>query len=126
MVKYYWDTYAIVLLLEGDGRISKYIDEEGITSTLNVMELCVYLLRNDLPCRKIVKEILSGFSLIYQFPVDVVTEAARLKDKKRREGKKWSYTDAMGYILALRTGSIFLTGDREFEGEKNVEFLGSH
>ena len=32
-------------------------------------------------------------------------------------------TDCIGYIIAKRLGMKFLTGDKEFEGFENVEFV---
>ena len=34
-----------------------------------------------------------------------------------------SYADCIGYIIALRYGIKFLTGDKEFETLENVEFV---
>jgi predicted nucleic acid-binding protein len=49
--------------------------------------------------------------------------AMRFRLEMRMKGKNLSYTDALGYTVSLRLGVRFLTGDREFEGLQNVEFV---
>ncbi len=122
MVKYLWDTYAIILLIQGNDMVEKYLDSEGITTTLNISELCAYLLREEMNC-EIVSTVAEAFTVIEKIPVDIAINAAKLRHKKRQDGKKWSYVDSIGYILARRIGARFLTGDKEFEGERNVEFI---
>lgn len=123
MVKYFWDTYALVLLLNGDERILHYTEEEGITSSLNVAELCAYLLREGYECA-LTEEIDRAFTIIERIPTEAAIEAAEIRHVARQKGKKWSYVDAIGYVLAQKIGARFLTGDREFNGEKNVEYVG--
>ncbi|MEK6860625.1 MAG: hypothetical protein AABY07_01520, partial [Nanoarchaeota archaeon] len=53
------------------------------------------------------------------FDKEIIKEAAKLK----LQNKKLSMTDCIGYCLANKWGIKFLTGDREFEGLENVEFV---
>ena len=46
-----------------------------------------------------------------------------IKFRKEQKKKDLSYTDCIGYIYAARNNMKFLTGDKEFEGMKNVEFV---
>ncbi len=123
MVKYFWDTYALVLLLSGDERVSPYTEEEGVTSSLNIAELCAYLLREGYECA-ITEEIGRAFAIIERIPTEAALEAAKIRHAARQKGKKWSYVDAIGYVLAQKIGISFLTGDHEFKEEKNVEYVG--
>ena len=47
----------------------------------------------------------------------------QFKLKLRKQGKKISYVDAIGYQTALESGTKFLTGDKEFEELENVEYV---
>jgi len=124
MVKYFWDTYALVLLLKGDPRVLPYAQEKGVTSTLNIVKLCAYLLRNEIECDQIVEKIREAFTIIEKIPFKTVVSAAKLRHRMRKKGRHWSYIDSIGYLLAKEIGAKFLTGDREFKGIENVEFLG--
>ena len=123
-MKYFWDTYALVLLLEGDPRILPYAQEKGITSTLNVAELCAYLLRAGIDCRDIVNRLREAFVIVDIIPLEIALSAAELRHRMRSRGKRWSYVDSIGYLLAKKVGAKFLTGDREFRNEEGVEFIG--
>jgi predicted nucleic acid-binding protein len=126
MVSYYFDTYALILLLNGDERIRYYLESKIITSTLNLMELYYYLLRKNVKePEKIIEEIRESSVIISDFPLDVVIKASKLRFKKRKENKKWSYVDCLGYTIAKDLGIRFLTGDKKFENEENVEFIKS-
>ena len=49
--------------------------------------------------------------------------ASEMRIRERKNGKKLSLIDCLGYVLAKSLGVKFLTGDREFEGMDNVEFV---
>lgn len=51
----------------------------------------------------------------------VIEEAAVLKQANKK--KKLSMSDCIGYCMAKQFGIRFLTGDKEFEGMENVEFV---
>jgi predicted nucleic acid-binding protein len=46
-----------------------------------------------------------------------------MKFRKKNKKRNLSYADCIGYIYALKNNLIFLTGDKEFEDLKNVEFV---
>ena len=52
---------------------------------------------------------------------DTIQEAMRFRQEHKK--KRLSYADCIGYIYAKRHGLRFLTGDKEFEGMSNVEFV---
>ena len=37
--------------------------------------------------------------------------------------KKYSWADSVGFVAASKSGLKFLTGDSEFKGMQNVEFV---
>jgi len=43
--------------------------------------------------------------------------------RKGQSKKKLSYIDCIGYVLAKENGIPFVTGDMQFEGMANVEFI---
>jgi hypothetical protein len=43
--------------------------------------------------------------------------------KLQNRGKKFSYTDSIGYLISLRNRIKFLTGDKQFRDMPNVEFV---
>lgn len=45
------------------------------------------------------------------------------KFRFRNKSKELSTADCVGYAYALKNGLTFLTGDKEFEGLLNVEFV---
>ncbi len=121
---YFWDTYALVLLLKGDRRVRPYARERGVTSTLNLAELCAYLLRNNVACKPVVDEVREAFTIVDRIPLSLALAAAEVRHEMRRRGKRWSYVDSIGYVLAREIGAVFLTGDVEFRDAENVEFVG--
>ncbi len=120
---YFLDTYAIVEYLSGSRKFAPYIDSgRWATSMLNLMEMYFAALRDNsedyadrayLAFRQNVSEIRD----------EDVKEGmlTRLRLKARR--LDLSYADAVGYAMARRMGSKFLTGDRAFKGLPGVEFV---
>ena len=49
--------------------------------------------------------------------------ASEIRIQERKNEKKLSLIDCLGYVIAKSLGMRFLTGDREFEGMANVEFV---
>ena len=58
---------------------------------------------------------------ILSFDTDVVVKAMQFKFENKT--KNFSFIDCVGYILAKENNLTFLTGDKEFESLKNVEFV---
>lgn len=59
--------------------------------------------------------------LLADFDLDVVKQAAILKIKKSRDNL--SLVDCIGYVISLKSGIKFLTGDEKFRNLPNVEFV---
>ena len=119
---YFLDTYAIIEFLKSNKAYLKYFKQRSITSRLNLMELYYKSLRD------FGKELADKFySMFLTFAVDfsddAIKEAMEFRLKMRKEGKDFSYTDAIGYIVAKKNKAKFLTGDEEFKGLPNVKFV---
>jgi len=112
----FYDTYALVEMFLGNKNFEVYFDEEWCTSILNLGELYYALLR-----------LGSGHSFhnfkprVVDFDLSIITEAMELKFKHKK--MKLSLVDCVGYVLSLRIGAPFVTGDRQFNGMPNVEFV---
>ncbi len=119
-MRYFLDTYAIVEIVKGNLNYKKLLDAEFLTSIFNLYEMFYILLRdfNEETAKKY-------YGQFYEFLVDIEDESIFDACKFRLEHKKLSisYTDALGYIIALKKNSKFLTGDDAFKGKDNVEFL---
>lgn len=124
MAKYFADTYALIEILKGNPNYRSYSAEELYTTEFNLLELSYALVR-DFGSRK-VEEILE----IVRSAVNVVSPsihhyvlASEMRIREKKKGKKLSLIDCLGYVVAKSLGMKFLTGDREFKGMENVEFV---
>ncbi len=119
----FFDTYAIVELNKGNTNYSKYLDSTLVTTLLNLMEFYNTLLRENAKEIAIAKFNKYLPSCI-QLNSDIIKEAVEFRLEFNKETKfKISYVDAIGYIISLKLGIEFLTGDDAFKDLKNVEFV---
>ena len=117
MTSYFFDSYALIEILKASENYSSYINKEVVVTKLNLFEVYYKFL-------ELSKEKADIFLKIYSpkavdFDEVVISEACKLK----LANKKLSITDCIGYVTATKLGINFLTGDKEFEGIKNVEFV---
>ena len=117
---YFFDSYAIIEILNGNENYKKYNNCIIITTKLNLFEVFYSLLKN-------VGDEKAGFFMdnYYELAIDfnknVIKKAAEFRLKHRK--RKLSMTDCIGYILSLELGIKFLTGDKEFKDLGNVEYV---
>ena len=119
-MKYFFDTYAIIEIIEENKGYEKYKEEEVITSILNVGELFYALQKaND------EKTADTWFEKLKQSAIVIDAEIIKKAMKFRIENKekKFSFIDCVGYALAKERNLIFLTGDEGFRNMDNVEFV---
>ena len=117
--KYLFDTYAIIEIIDGNKNYLKYSDSDVVINNFIFAELCYNLFKDN---DKNAKKYLNNYAMhISSVKPEWIEEAMsfRLKWKDRNV----SMTDCIGYIMALKLGIKFLTGDKEFEGMNNVEFV---
>ena len=117
---YFFDTYALVEIINGKRNYSGFSDEKIIVSMLNIGEL--YLVN----LREIGKEYAYNLIKKFKFQVleisqDVVIDAMNFKNKHNK--REFSWPDCIGYALSRKHKLKFLTGDRQFEDMENVEFV---
>lgn len=119
-MKYFFDTYALVEIINQNQSYIKFADEIIITTSLNISELYYYLLinYNQQTADYWIKNLNLQF---FNITSEIAVESARFRYKYKK--MKLSYADCIGYILSLRNNLKFLTGDRQFKNMKNVEFV---
>lgn len=118
---YFLDTYAIIEFLKGNEKLVPYLsNEKNLTSVLNLIELYYYLLSR-------MGEATADEKTLPFFSISVNPRPLAIKNgmKFRLENRKknLSYADCLGYALARENGLKFLTGDKQFKGLPNVEFV---
>jgi predicted nucleic acid-binding protein len=124
LAKYFLDTYALMEYVGGNKAYLKYFSSKSELKTciLNLMELYYHILRD--AGEKIADDSYTQFK---QFSLALTDEDVKngMKLRLRLKSKLLdvSYTDAVGYSIALRLGARFLTGDQAFKNLSNVEFV---
>jgi len=124
LARYFADTYALVEILRGSPAYRPYADEELVTTEFNLLELAYALTRDYGRVKALeVLALVRAFIEIVETRDEDYVEAAELRARLRREGRRLSLIDALGYAVARRLGIPFLTGDREFRGLDGVVFV---
>src|SRR3989338_8156698 len=119
-IKYFFDTYAIAEIINGDSNYARFSLEPVIITIFNLAE--VYWISINQYSEQEADEIYLRYSgCVVDISEDVLKEA--IKFRKKHKSKNLSYTDCIGYIYALKNSLIFLTGDKEFKDLNNVEFV---
>lgn len=116
---YFFDSYAIIELIEGNPAYLPYKQSRMVTTTLNLIEVHYHLLR------KFGEAFAEAFfSSLIQATVDYVPSITRANIMRYSlRSRDVSTPDCLGYIVAQSAGMKFLTGDKEFEKMPNVEFV---
>ncbi len=118
-MKFFLDSYAIIEMIDGNLNYAKYVGSDSATSIFNLYELAYKWIKID------EKLAIKYFNDFLNYKVDIadewIVDAARFRYKHISDNL--SYVDALGYIIALKTGRLFLTGDNAFKNMPNVEFV---
>ena|SRR3989344_6401444 len=115
---YFFDTYAILEIINGSKSYALYTSAGVITTKLNLFELYYALLRMH-GRGKALYYLKQYAQFAVTFNENDIQEAAHLK----MSNKTLSMTDCIGYAVSIRKGVKFLTGDKEFEKMPGVEFV---
>ena len=119
-MKYFFDTYALIELAKNNPDYINYSGSVVVTTIFNLAELYYSVLRDF--NRQRAKEVFHKFKeCADEVNDDVIFKA--MEFKLTRKNQNLSYTDCIGYSYALKNGMKFLTGDRQFKGIDNVEFV---
>ncbi len=120
-MEYFFDSCAIIEVIEGNENYTKFKNLPIITTTLNVAEVYFYFLKEhnkqtaDYWIRKL------NFKLINIIKLNLAINATKFKFANKKEGL--SYTDCIGYMLSKEINVRFLTSDGKFKNKENVEFV---
>ncbi len=118
---YFFDSYAIIEILKENPKYKRFIDEFITLTLFNLAEI-YYSVLNDYSEEKADKIYESYKKAVVE--IDDATLKEAMKFRKKNKKRNLSYADCIGYIYALKHEMKFLTGDREFKGLNNVEFVG--
>lgn len=117
---FFFDTYALVELINKNKNYEKYGDFKLITTILNIAELYYHLLSKY--GRKTADYWIREISFdIVEFSEREGIEAMRYRFYRKKSDI--SFVDCLGYVISIKNNLKFLTGDKEFEKEPNVEFV---
>lgn len=120
LVRYFFDSYAIIEIIKGNSNYARYTKEEVILTIFNLAEV-YWAALNDLG-EDAANEIYDKYRVnVVSITDETLKEAIKFRYNHKK--KDLSYVDCIGYIYALKNNLKFLTGDKEFEGLNNVEFV---
>jgi predicted nucleic acid-binding protein len=117
---YFFDSYAIIEIINQNESYKKFSDVKIITNTLNLAEVHYYFLRehNEQTADYWVSNL--NFHIV-DIPIGIAIDASKFRYKNKKLGL--SYADCIGHITALNNNLKFITGDNKFENMPNVEFM---
>jgi hypothetical protein len=114
------DTYALMEISFGNPNFSSYVNENFVITDLTLVEFYGVLLRE-----QNIQTANYWFKKLKDISVPVGKEILKEAVKFRYDHRKQdiSFFDAAGYIFSVVNNILFVTGDKEFEGLPNVEFV---
>lgn len=116
---YFFDTYAIIELMLDNPSYEKYRNFPVKLSILNIGEVYAIILRDK--NKDEADKWLSDYNFeLLEISPKIMARAVHFRFMHKNN---ISLTDAAGYILSLENNLKFLTGDKEFKGMENVEFV---
>jgi len=117
---FFLDSYAVIEYIADNPKYIKYFEKkQGMLTYANILEIGFSLLEYGENQAKKVVDALTH--LIIQPEKSEIIESILFRKKHIK--KRLSYTDCLGYIIAKNRGVRFLTGDKQFKGMDNVEFV---
>lgn len=121
--RYFYDSYAVIAYLSDNPNYRAYFEENnGVLTKLNLIEVCYRTM--ELHGQEAAEDVVKSLaSYLIDFSQSDIVAAMKLRLTLKKEGLNISYTDALGYYLALKNKLKFLTGDKAFEGLECVEFV---
>ena len=115
---FFFDTYALFEIVRGSENYKKFRDCKIITTIFNLAEFN-YNLKKETD-KETADRILEKYK---DEEVKVTLEDVKQASNLKIKHKKMSIPDVIGYVVAKRHGVKFLTGDNDFQGFENVEFV---
>ena len=118
--KYLFDTFAIVEILNGNPHYQPFLESGMVINDFVYAEVAYYFFQR-FPWSKALEFLQPLPAVCLRADPPIVNEAMRLRLQWKK--RKVSTTDCISYVMAKKVGIKFLTGDKQFEGEENVEFV---
>ena len=115
-----FDTYAIIEIIRGNKNYKPYLDSAILINDFILTELCYNLIK-EYTVDKAYEYIDKYSQYVIRVSPEIIKEAMLFRFNNRKQNI--SMTGCIGYILAKKLNIKFLTGDKEFENLKNVEFV---
>lgn len=121
--RYLFDTYGLVCLIQDRPSYRRFADSIILTTQYNLIEL-YYSVLHDYD-QKTAKDIYRRYNnSVISVSDDVIFKAMAFRLRMKRNPKcNLSYIDCIGYECARALRIPFVTGDKEFKGVDNVEFV---
>ncbi len=107
-------------MVAGNKHYDQYLESESHSSIFNIAETYYRFLREFGEQFADDKTLPLFFRML---PVKPLTIKLAMKFRLENKKKDLSYADCIGYQLAQEHGLKFLTGDQQFKGLPNVEFV---
>jgi len=123
MSSYFADSYALIEMIKGNENYRPFQSERLVTTEFNICEVGFAVCRDYPANAPGVLETLRKMVILQATRDDDYCSGAARRKQASMEGKKLSTIDCVGYSVANRLDIPFLTGDREFAGMENVEFV---
>ncbi len=114
------DTYALVEIYKGNPKFSGYFEKGFIITDITLAEFYSVLLREE--NGETANYWIRKFEA-YAIQIDRNVLLEAVKFRRKHSKTNISFFDAVGYIFSIKNGFYFVTGDKEFEKFKNVEFV---
>ncbi|MFH1224439.1 MAG: PIN domain-containing protein [Candidatus Diapherotrites archaeon] len=114
------DSYALIEILRGNPRYAAIAEYTAVSTVANLVEVA-YCLLYEFPKEKVSEMVNSLGIKVLDVRADHVMQVAEFRKEHSKKG--FSYIDCIGYVLAKESRLPFVTGDRQFEGMPNVEFI---
>ena len=119
-MRYFFDSYAVIEIIKGNPIYVRYMQDEVVLTIFNLAEIYWSALNN--LGEEAAEEIYTQYKASLTEINDEALKSA-MKFRKQHKHKNFSYTDCIGYSIALQNNLKFLTGDKAFKGFDNVEFV---
>ncbi len=117
---FFFDTYALIEVLKGNPSYNAYGDFTFVVTHLNIGELYIYLIRANGKAEA-EKKLASIIFTAVPLNIELIKQAVEFK--QIHNYKEVSWADCIGYVAAQKLGLKFLTGDSQFKGLPEVEFV---
>lgn len=119
-IKKYLDTYALVEIYKENPKFSGYLTSNFVINDLTLAEFYLFLLKEE---GETTADFWSKKLEFYSSSVsrETILEAVKFRYNHRKQDI--SFFDAVGYIFSVKSGCLFVTGGKEFEGLPHVEVI---